>query len=372
MAEGKIERLLTQANDRLRQSQSGVVIFRRGQKLSLRGVLPPKPGKGDRRSQQTIALGVYLNSAGIKMAEIKAQELAADLALERFSWDKWLNSEVESPTQTVSYWLDLFEKDYFNRRERNPSTLITWRNEYEAMFRRLSPGEHLSDLILKELVLTTEPDTRQRIRACMVAQALANFAKIDIDLKNYRGNYNSANSFKAIPSDRTIAEWYHSIPNSEWQYAFGIMAAYGISNHELFYVDLESLRKAPGHLISSYRKAHYGVRKIWCLYPEWWQEWELYKPRSLPEVSGKDNRDLGSRVTRAFKRYGICKPTWIRHAWAIRAMGFMPNPMAARMMAHSDMVHNQTYQRWINEEQERKMYEILMSRRDRPLPPSVH
>ena len=50
-------------------------------------------------------------------------------------------------------------------------------------------------------------------------------------------------------------------------------------------------------------------------------------------------------------------------------MGFMPDSMAARMMAHTTEVHNQTYKRWIDADREDKFYQILMSRSDRPMPP---
>ena len=149
------------------------------------------------------------------------------------------------------------------------------------------------------------------------------------------------------------------------------MAAYGVSNHELFYVDLDSLSKSPGHLVSSYRKAHYGVRRIWCLYPEWYDQWQLYKHVDLPKVTGQNNRDLGHRVSTQFRRYKLCKPGDLRHCWAIRAMGFLPDSMAARMMAHTTEVHNQTYKRWMNENQEDKFYQLLMKRDDRPTPPSI-
>ena len=365
----KAERLLSEANQRLKRSNTGISIFKRGQKLSLRGMLPPKPGKS-KRSQQTIKLDIFCNPAGIKSAEKQAQQLASELALNQFNWNKWTSSNHQS-IESVSYWIEKFEADYYKRKERNDKTETTWNSEYRAMFNRLSKNEKLSDRLLLDLVFSTEPDSRQRKRACMVAGALAKFAKIDLDLSAYRGNYNSRNSPKDLPSDRQIMLWYEQIPNPQWQFVFGLMAAYGISNHELFYVDLSSLQKSPGHLVSSYRKAHYGIRNIWCLYPEWYEQWELYKPKSLPDVSGKNNQTLGSRVTKAFKRYGICKPTWIRHCWAIRAMGFMPNPMAARMMAHSEQEHFKTYQRWINQDQEQKMYEILMSRSDRPKPPII-
>ena len=137
------------------------------------------------------------------------------------------------------------------------------------------------------------------------------------------------------------------------------MAAYGISNHELFHVDLDSLLEVPGHLISTYRKNHYGVRRIYCLYPEWYKEWELFKHIDLPQVTGQNNRDLGHRVSTAFRRYGLCKPGDLRHCWAIRAMGFIPDSMAARMMAHKTQVHNDTYKRWIDENDEDRFYQLL-------------
>jgi hypothetical protein len=365
---GQKEQILLEANARLKASNCGVAIFCRGNKLSLRATLPPKPGK-DRSSQQTISLNLHLNPAGIKMAEIKAQQLSGELALDRFSWRRWLYDDRS--VENVEYWTDLFEQDYFKRRAKTPQTLTTWETEYKAMFNQLPKQSKLSSELLLDFVKEYQPDSRQRIRACMAAGALAKFAKLEIDLKPYRGNYNSAISPKNIPSDRQIAEWYYSIPNPAWQYVFGICAAYGISNHEFFYCDLESLQKKPGHLISTYRKDHYGIRKLWCLYPEWWSEWELYKPRPVPQVTGETNRIKGSRITKAYKRYGICKPTWIRHAWAIRAMGFIPAELAARQMAHSLQVHNNTYQRWINEEHEAEMYRILMLREDRPKPPKI-
>lgn len=363
--------LLLEANARLKASNCGISIFCRGDKLSLRGTLPAKPGKGSKQSQQTISLNLYLNPAGIKMAEIKAQQLSGELALDKFNWNRWLYGDRSLSVETVEYWTDLFEQDYFKRRAKTPQTETTWETEYQAMFSKLPKQSRMSAGLLLSFVQEYQPDSRQRIRACMVAGALAKFAKIEIDLKPYRGKYDSAIAPKDIPSDRAIAEWYYSIPNPAWQYVYGICAAYGISNHEFFYCDLESLQRSPGHLISTYRKDHYGVRKLWCLYPEWWEEWELYKPRPVPQVSGENNRVKGSRITKAYKRYGICKPTWIRHAWAIRAMRFMPDAMAARQMAHSLQVHNQTYQRWINEEHEAEMYRILMLREDRPKPPII-
>ncbi len=72
---GKLEQLLNKANSQLKQGNIGITIFKRGNKLSLRGMMPPKPGsKSNKLSQQTISLGIYANAVGIKTAKIEAQK----------------------------------------------------------------------------------------------------------------------------------------------------------------------------------------------------------------------------------------------------------------------------------------------------------
>ena len=369
----KLDQLLGKANDRLKKFNAGVLIYKRGKKLSLRGTLPPKPGSGrEKPYQQYLSLGFYCNAAGIKQAEEKAKLLSSQLALEKFDWQDWLNSDCGIALESVAYWFEKFEQDYFNRRQRTPQSETTWKVEYDSMFRRLPKNEKLSDRVLLDLIFSTKPDTRIRIRAVMVAQALARFAGLNLDYSKYKGNYSHLNRAedRKLPSDKEIIDYYNSIKNSQWQFVFGLMAAYGISSHEVFLVDIESLQES-SRLVSTYRKGHYGVRRIWCLYPEWFEQWDLGNPqRKLPNITGKNNSEIGNRIYCAFKRYNLCKPGDLRHCWAIRAMGFMPNPLAARLMAHSEREHNKTYQRWISEEQEDRFYKLLMEKEDRPLPPT--
>jgi hypothetical protein len=364
----KIDLLLSEANSRLKLSNSGIRILQRGNKLSLRGILPAKI-KG-KPSQQVVSLGIYFNAAGIQSAERKAQKLASELALNQFAWENWTNKS--SVYGSCGYWLKEFETDYFNRKSRTEQTETTWDTDYNHIFKRLDPSKNFTEDILIELVFTTLPDTRQRKRAVMVASALAKFAKLDVDLKRYSGNYSHlTQGDRILPSELEIVNFYHSIPNKHWQRVFGLMAAYGVSNHELFYCELDSLQKPPGHLVSTYRKLHYGVRRIYCLYPEWYEEWKLDEPIELPKISGKNNRDLGHRVSNAFRRYKVCKPGDLRHCWAIRAMNFIPDAMAARMMAHTVDEHNKTYKRWIDEKVEDRFYKLLIDRSDRPKPPKI-
>ncbi|MEM6614395.1 MAG: hypothetical protein AAF652_19535 [Cyanobacteria bacterium P01_C01_bin.72] len=353
------------ANSRLKESNAGIVICKRGQRLSLRGNLPSKGGNGNK--QQYLSLGIYCNAAGIQVAEKKAQKLASQLALKEFSWNEW--SDRHADLGTYGYWVNEFQEDYFNRKSRNSKTQTTWDGDYLSIYKRAENDRPFGEEVLLEIVLSTEPDSRNRVRAVNACNALARFANLECKFNQYKGNYNHLVGDRQLPTDEQIVDYYHSIKNPHWQRAFAIMAAYGVSNHELFYVDLDSLKQPPGHLVSTYRKDHYGTRRIWCLYPEWYEQWELAKPVSLPKVSAKNNKDLGHRVSTQFRRYQLCKPGDLRHCWAIRAMGFMPDSMAARLMAHDTATHNRTYKRWINENQEDRFYQLLMQRSDRPKPP---
>lgn len=368
----KLDKLLIAANSRLKLSRTGITIFRRGNKLSLRGMLPPKPGSGkDKPSQQTIALGYYANAAGIKVAESEALKLSSAIALREFNWSNYLNND-NTNFGTVEHWIAKFEKDYFNRRERNSKSETTFK-DYQRIFKKFDMGAPLNTDTLMDVVLSTKPDTRTRQKACVYLKALAEFAGIDFDPSKFAGNY-SADSveLRNIPTDQEIQKWYNRIPeNYGWKYAFGLMAAYGLRNYELFYIDFDSLKKSPGHLrIVESKRNKKTERLIWCLYPEWWEMWNLGDiNRAFPKVTGKTNSDLGNRVFKAFKRYGFSKPYNLRHAWAIRAINFIPVEIAARMMDHSIIIHTKTYQRWIDREHYSKMYDLMINRVDRPLPP---
>jgi integrase len=65
-----------------------------------------------------------------------------------------------------------------------------------------------------------------------------------------------------------------------------------------------------------------GMRKIWPLYPEWVEEFNLIDIK-LPQCTGKTNRDLGHRVTRYFQRQRLpFRPYDLRHCWAIRSIHY--------------------------------------------------
>jgi integrase len=368
---------LEQLNDRLKAANLGVVVESRGKGslLSLRAKLPPRTGKGE-PYRQYIPLGIFNNTAGVKTAKEKAKTLAGQLADQSFNWSDW--GEAEKPNaETVSAWIERFETEYFNRRSRNSKSETTWKTEYDQVFRQLPPGEILTSELLRSTIIATEPDTRTRQRYCMVLGSLAEFASIPLDAKSLRGRYSAKGAKKVkprdLPTDREISDWRDCIPNEQWQYAFGLMACYGLRNHELFYIDLEKLKESPVLSIIDHENgdsAKTGERRVWACYPEWWDKWRLWDTSLLPQVTGRNNRELGHRVTAAFRRYGFRNPYNLRHAWAVRTIEFgLPVELAAQQMGHSYKVHSDVYHHWITDEVHQRAYDLLMQRSDRPLPP---
>ncbi len=363
-----IDEAIASANQRLKVANLGLSIFRRGGKLSLRGMLPAKGGEG--RSQQILSLGIYANPKGVARAEKEAVRIAGLLAFKEFRWEDFgKKAEVEpSGARTCGDWLAALEADYFVRRSRNPKSETTWKH-YAGYLNKLPASQPLSEAVLLDLIGRYPAGKRSREYCCVAIGLLVRFAGFDFDPKPYRGSYSPSElTPRELPTDEAIAEWFGRFKSPGWRYVFGLMACYGLRNHEVFNLDLESLKRSPGILTVLDGKT--GARRVWPCYPEWWGRWELWRVELLPEVSGETNRDLGSRVTQAFKRQGFCEPYNLRHAWAIRTLEFgWDISLAAAQMGHSIDVHSRTYHRWITDAHHQRAFEVLMARSDRPVAP---
>ncbi|BAU14277.1 integrase family protein [Leptolyngbya sp. NIES-3755] len=362
-------------NARLRAANLGVTIAARGKGsiLSLRAKVPPKNGSGS-SYWQYISLGLQNNPAGLKRAELEAKKLSVQIGLREFRWDEWIEPETPD-SDTVAAWIERYEAEYFNRRSRNPKSETTWRTDYKQPFGQLPQNEPISPEILRQSILETEPDTRNRQRRCMALGQLAKFAGVDLDAKSLRGDYSPKRlNPRDLPSDKEISQSRDRIStqNESWAYAFGLMACYGLRNHELFHIDLERLRDSPVLSLTEDLNGggKTGSRRVWACYPEWWDKWRLWDVKLLPKVTGKSNSDLGNRVTHAFKRYGFSNPYNLRHCWAVRTIEFdIPVELASQQMGHSLKIHHEIYHHWISDDVHQRAFDRAMRNHDRPLPP---
>ncbi|MBF2025634.1 MAG: site-specific integrase [Oscillatoriales cyanobacterium C42_A2020_001] len=358
---------MAQANGRLKNDHVGVAIEVKGAKLLLRAVFPPKPGSSkDSDHQQRLFIGYSANPAGLKLAEKEARKIGGLLQAGEFDWKPYIKEKAAS--STVGEWVEQFERDYFTRRQRNPKTETTWKDDYLKVFKRLPAETPLTIALMREAIANTEPDTRTRKRYVDVLSRLAEFAGLQVDFTSLKGNYSPKKvQPRDLPTDEVIAEWWGRIPNSAWRRAYGLIVTYGLRPHELFHLSFEALPEL--RVLDSTKT---GYRPVYPFYPEWFERWDLTEG-DLPQVTGRNNTDLGNRVTHAFARYNVpfC-PYDTRHAWAVRTIHFgLPDTLAAKQMGHSVQVHTELYHAWLSANEHRRMWEVLVNRSDRPNAPST-
>jgi integrase len=142
-----------------------------------------------------------------------------------------------------------------------------------------------------------------------------------------------------LRSDDLIQEWFHRIPTPSWQWAYGILATYGIRPSELAFLNFDDMP------ILNITDGKTGDRRVYPIYPEWVEIFDLGNPKQ-PKV-----QKPGNAANRQFWKYKVpFAPYDLRHAWAIRSMEFgLPIELAAQQMGHSMAIHSETYHRWISD-----------------------
>lgn len=201
----------------------------------------------------------------------------------------------------------------------------------------------------------------------MVTARLAKFAKVDYDPSDYKGKYRPTHP-RQVPDDRLIVETWGRLTNSGWRWVYGMMATYGLRNHEVFRIDFDALRD--GDPIIQVLSGKTGSRMVWSFHPEWFNAFALADV-SLPNIDvDRDNSAVGHSVTEYLGAAMPFKPYDLRHAYAIRTLSYQIDPsIAARYMGHSREVHERTYRKWIDRALLQREYDRAMAKSDRPLPP---
>lgn len=347
-----IHQIIAQANDRLKSQGIKFRIHQRGMKLTIIGKLPPM------NTRKEIYTGIDATIPGVMLCEAKALELTAKITL-------GLPIEAESsPTaKTTGQWVAEFEEDYFSKRKRTDASRLTWDKDYLATFRKLDPDAKLTGERLLKLVLSTPPDTRLRKRCCYVLGALAKFAGIEVNLAPYSGSYNH-NKVKRrnLPADDLIINCHNQIDDPAWRWVYGMLATYGLRNHEVFRLDYQEITKTE---VLRVLDGKTGSRIVYPIYPEWYGKFSL-NDVVLPTVNlDNSNSSLGHTVAQWFRRHEIPFHAYdLRHAWAVRSLLFgLDVSLAAKMMGHSLKVHSETYHQWISEQQYKQAFKLLSDRK---------
>ncbi|MGJ3253839.1 MAG: site-specific integrase [Elainellaceae cyanobacterium] len=358
---------ISQANGRLKSSLVRVRIEQIGHKLYLKATLPPRPGSTTQTPhQQRIALGIGAHPKGLSMAEKEARIVGSLLEAGKFEWMPYLFRQGRDEPDTAGQWLNRFEAEFKHTVEP-----VTWKTEYQCVFKTLDAEQPLTVDLLRKAIDQTKANTKNRKRFCVTLGRLAKFAGLDVDFNLLQGNYSaSCVEPRDLPSDELIVKYFYELQNLGWRYVYGMMATFGLRNHEVFYLDTEDLESGKSYMIKIL-ESKTGPHSVWACYPEWVDEFGL-RNRMLPPVTGKEHSDYTARVTNYLGPKLPFHPLDLRHRWAIRTLEFgLPWELAAKQMGHSNAVHERTYHRWITDEVHQRAFDAIMMRSDRPKPPCL-
>ena len=338
---------LSAVNDRLDR----VKIRATGNKLYLRATLPLKPGQGKGRKQQDIKTGCDNTPKGLITALGMARKLESQICDQTFDWTNW---GIEPPEETaqksenIETLIQKFEEDFWNRKQKTISRADAYDRSYRHYFKRLPLDEPLTEKVLKEVLLKYPADTKSRETACRAFSALARFAGIEANLIPYKGTYRPGS--RAIPTDEQIIEIVDNCDNPAHRWIMGIMAAYGLRNHEIFSLDTSQLANPP-HILRVLADTKTGDRIVYPVPADWparWQLWDIYFPNW--KIDGKSNMQRGAKVTKIFRDRKIgFQPYSFRDRYAVRCaeMG-IDSTIAAKWMGHSISIHFASYQKYID------------------------
>lgn len=358
-------------NQRLAAGKIPARVYKRSDgRLYLQATLPPKPGS-DRPVpyQQKIYLHLPASEDGYRRAEQEARLLGGQIAAREFNWSMWLSAEQMPENKTAGRLIDEFRRHYMQTHTLKEST---WINQWQKIYKRLPSDRPITADLLTQIVEQTDRNTRDRAETCRKLQALADYAGIQINLLQFKGSYGPSKvKNRDIPPDETIALWRDKIPNQSWQWIYGILAAFGLRDHEAFFCEWQE----DGLFVT---KGKTGPRLVHqALYPEWVEQWNLrtvIRPRIADVDRLYESGKLGDKVARQFRRYKIpFAPYDLRHAYGLRSsLTFtLDVDTAAGLMGHSPTIHLQRYHRHVKLQQQKDAAARIMNRVDRPKPPDV-
>ena len=403
MVGGDPAALVRQENRCLAASGTGLRLEIRQHRLGLRGPLPCPMGTAARPVQR-ISLGLPATSAGVAAALDQLARVRQAVEQGTFTWEPWrrrlpakeaptaapavgpLSSAETSPeTGELGPLLAGFEAAFFadpRRRRRPAGSRSTWSGAYRPYLRRLekvaaeSQGAVTVDAPLLERVLETYPLASRSRQQCGIALgALARHLQLPLpaDWSERSGGYGlHVARFRGLPSDARILELAAAIPNPRWRLAYGLMATYGLRNHEVFFCDRSALAPGGDRVLRVLPTSKTGEHQVWPFQPDWVERFGLETlaegDGGLPQVCTDLRRttlqQVGRRVAEQFRRYGLpITPYDLRHAWAVRTIHIgLPDTVAARMMGHSVAIHTRTYHHWITRRDQQQAVDTALAR----------
>ncbi|MFN6569152.1 integrase [Dendronalium sp. ChiSLP03b] len=396
----RIKHAIGQANSALSLDRIKVKLKLTSPKtIALQGTFPCRPGDvgkhGSPNKQYTISCGFVANDAGVKMAVLKARELDLLLMTKQFQWTPDLLGkqahnlgalDKNKPEQLISELIQEYEREFWKTHEKNRQGIRTWETHYMRHLKKLPQDVPLSAQSLAAALEKTKANTSGRFFLVWQLKKFCEFCGID-DFKTIYAYMTPKPhpTIRKIPSDEEIIQGfikmgmplsaYASKENltqpEQWQWAYGMLATYGLRPHELFAVDIVAFTHTLNtfHLVTLNPSLTEGTKTgerscgIPPLHPHWIELFDLKNIR-LPYNEGTlSNKTAKLHIKFRTSDIGF-RPYDLRHAYALRGHRLrVPIKTMADYMGHTVQEHTKTYQRWMNEDTNLEIYKEVVIHR---------
>ena len=373
-------------NKELSIQQIKLRIEQRGEKLNIRGPFPSRSIKGVMKTQR-LSLGIPATQGGLKEASKIVQLICLQIEREQFQWQHWtpqsdqkLLPKAKNDVQiSIEGFRDTFFKDPIRQRSL-AGARSTWRGAYAPYLKRLIKTSNLLNhpinySLIEQTLNSYSENSRSRQQCSIALHALAKYLGIKLpdNWKTKAGGYGLHKAlFRELPTEETILDCFSKIPNKKWRLVYGLMATYGLRNHEVFFCDLSCFKENGDRVLRVLPHTKTGEHQVWPFPPNWVDLFGLSDLSEGKDLLPKVNTDLnkttlqqvGKRAAEQFKRYKLpIKPYDLRHAWAVRTIHIgLPDTVAARMMGHSVAIHTKNYHHWITRRDQQKAVDTALSR----------
>ena len=322
--------------------------------LRLRATFPPKPGSDRKKPyQQRLSLNTYDTPEGLEFAKAEAFKVGAQLLRHEFEWPAIKQDPAEL---SVGYWVERFKLQWAETQAGESAAVDKrWRENYwYPCFKHLDPARKLTSAYLKRVAGSQwKPSSRAKQKGVQLLSRLADMAGVEFDASEHKSGYNPGKVKREIPDDDQIESVIDKIKNRRWQWVAGMMATYGLRDHEVFVCQLEqqTIRNRAVLVALVPEETKTGSRPVLPLPEAWVERWRLAEV-DKPKVTAVINKDYGDRTSTQFQRMKIPFPAYsLRHAWNIRAalQAQLPTAVAAQFAGHDPGTNLRVYQKHIGE-----------------------
>lgn len=363
--------------------------------LGLQGTFPCRPGEvgkyGSNNKQYTICLGFTANDVGVKAATTKARELDLLLVTKQFQWTPELLGkqaqkifpELSENNKLVQEYIKEYEEEFWKSHEKNRQGLRTWDTHYWRHLKKLPQDVPLSVEALEAALQKTKPNSSARFFLAWQLKKFCDFCSFDgHKVINSYSTPQPNPSLRQIPDDDAVVEGFERVGEplspfasrenltlpEQWQWAYGMLATYGLRPHELFAVDIDAFLDAGNtfHLVTLKPSLTEGTKTgerscgIPPLHPHWVQLFDL-KNVKLPYTGGTLSNKTAKIHIRFRNTHIGFRPYDLRHAYAIRGHRLrIPIKTMSDYMGHTVQEHTRTYQRWMSEDANLEIYKEVV------------